>query len=46
MAQKQQLLSDHNECKKYSDLFVVGGDLAYAGCMIRKGWSSKLWQDI
>ena len=46
MDQKQQLLSDHNECKKYSDLFVVGGDLAYAGCMIRKGWSSKLWQDI
>ena len=44
--QKQQLLSDHSECKKYSDVFVIGKDLAYATCMIRKGWSSKLWQDI
>jgi len=44
--QKKQLLSDHRECKEYSDVFVIGGELAYAGCMIRKGWSSKLWQEI
>ena len=46
MSQKQQLLSDHNECKKYADLFPIGGSLAYAGCMARKGWSSRVWGEL
>ena len=46
MSQKQQLLSDHNECKKYADLFPIGGSFAYAGCMIRKGWSSDAWGEL
>ena len=46
MTQKQQLLSDHSECKKYSEVFVIGKDIAYATCMIRKGWSSKLWGEL
>ena len=45
-SQKQQLLRDHNECKKYADNFVIGGSLAYAGCMIRKGWSSDAWGEL
>ena len=45
-SQKQQLLRDHNECKKYADLFPIGGNLAYAGCMIRKGWSSDAWGEL
>jgi len=44
--QKQQLLADHNECKKYSDAFVIGGSFAYAGCMLRKGWSSDAWGEL
>jgi len=46
MDQKQQLLSDHSECKKYSEVFVIGKDIAYATCMIGKGWSSKLWGEL
>jgi len=46
LSQKQQLLADHNECKKYADLFPIGGGLAYAGCMIRKGWSSDAWGEL
>ena len=46
MSQKQQLLSDHNECKKYADNFVIGGSLAYTGCMVRKGWSSRVWGEL
>ena len=45
-SQKQQLLADHNACKKYADLFPIGGSLAYAGCMIRKGWSSDAWGEL
>jgi len=44
--EKSRLLSDYTECKKYADLFPIGGSLAFAGCMARKGWSSKIWQDI
>jgi len=46
LSQKQQLLSDHNECRKYADLFPIGGSLAYAGCMARKGWSSRVWGEL
>ena len=46
LSQKQQLLADHNYCKKYADLFPIGGSLAYAGCMIRKGWSSDAWGEL
>ena len=45
-SQKQQLLRDHTECTKYADNFVIGGSLAYAGCMIRKGWSSDAWGEL
>jgi hypothetical protein len=46
LSQKQQLLSDHNACRKYADLFPIGGSLAYAGCMLRKGWSSDAWGEL
>ena len=45
-SQQQQLLADHKECKAYADLFPIGGSLAYAGCMIRKGWSSDAWGEL
>ena len=45
-SQKQQLLADHKECKAYADIFPIGGSLAYAGCMIRKGWSSDAWGEL
>ena len=45
-SQQQQLLADHKECKKYADNFVIGGSLAYAGCMLRKGWSSDAWGEL
>jgi len=44
--QKRQILSDHSECRAVSDTYVIGGEFAYAACMLRKGWSSKLWQEI
>ena len=45
-SQQGQILSDHNECKKYADTFLIGGSLAYATCMIRKGWSSRVWGEL
>jgi len=44
--EKSQMLKDYAECKAYADLFPIGGSFAFATCMARKGWSSKLWQDI
>ena len=46
VSQQQQLLADHNYCRKYADLFPIGGSLAYAGCMLRKGWSSDAWGEL
>lgn len=46
LSQKQQLLADHNECRKYADIFPIGGSFAYAGCMLRKGWSSDAWGEL
>ena len=45
-SQQAQILSDHNECKKYADTLPIGGSLAYATCMIRKGWSSRAWGEL
>jgi len=44
--QKSQMLKDYAECRAYADLFPIGGSFAFATCMARKGWSSKLWKDI